>query len=98
MKTFVLPLFPRPATVVFLAALLCTHAASAGPTKVEAKAAPRAKGAPKTNAPVEIQESLFAKPAIQAEGRDPFFPTSIRVYNEVSSLNKTNVAKTVVVP
>src|ERR1044071_732700 len=98
MKTLVLPLLPRPASVLLLAALLCAHAASAGPTKVEAKSAPRPKATPKTNAPVEIQESSFTKPAAQAEGRDPFFPTSIRVYNEVSSLSKTNPTKIVVVP
>ena len=88
MKTLVLPLLPRPATIFVLATLLCAHAASAAPTKVEAKAVARTKAAPKTNAPVEIQDSVFTIPTTQNEGRDPFFPTSIWIYNQNPTASK----------
>ena len=52
------------------AMLLCL--AACGPVRLAA--------APPQPASQEIQQSVFTFPASPAEGRDPFFPSSIRIY------------------
>ena len=57
-----------------------TSIGRAGPElKVAAKAKPPTSTKPSTNA-VVIPQSVFVMPPTSQDGRDPFFPTSIRPY------------------
>jgi len=47
---------------------------------VPSGAAPAKTPAARTNAVVEIPKSVFTMPATVKEGRDPFYPNSVRVY------------------
>ncbi|MDE3068794.1 MAG: hypothetical protein KGJ60_14770 [Verrucomicrobiota bacterium] len=40
---------------------------------------------PATNAPPKLPKSVFTLPTTPAEGRDPFFPNSLRPYQAVTS-------------
>ena len=63
---------PRTHTLQYLLAALLSMAAAGSLPLFAASPAQRAK--------LEIQPSVFAIPSNASEGRDPFFPSSTRVY------------------
>ena len=75
--------FPSPATLLLLAMLVWTWPLTAAPTTL---AAPTAK----TNSVVVIR-SVFIAPTSPKDGRDPFFPESLRPFQVATSA----VARTV---
>ena len=94
MNRFVNLFSPRAAILSFvlLGAMTVAHA---GPDmQVSAKAKPPSAKPASTNV-VVIPTSVFAWPPTQKDGRDPFFPDSLRIYKN-SAVN-TNTAPTAVI-
>src|SRR4051794_23428047 len=78
------------------AALICAEAVVPG---AQQSNNPPAKPAGSTNAApseVTIPRSVFNMPRTAQDGRDPFFPRSIRPYGPITPITSTNVEKPVV--
>ena len=73
-----------------LLGLLVSAAAAPAPAPVRSHAPAAVTNAATT---VEIPKSVFVIPINSKEGRDPFFPNSVRVYSTATSA-KTNVVTT----
>jgi hypothetical protein len=91
MKWFVASYLPK--TVIVSVALLGLSCAAhaAPPSTPTAKSKPATSTNPSTNI-VAIPQSVFVWPPTVKDGRDPFFPDSIRIYNEGKAPART-VAK-----
>src|SRR5262249_46961355 len=88
-------LFSLRAAILSFVLLGAVTIAHAGPDmKVSAKAMPPGTKNASTNV-VVIPSSVFQFPPTQKDGRDPFFPDSIRIYKN-SAVN-TNTAPTAVI-
>ena len=87
--------FSRRAAILSLALLGAVTVGHAGPDmKVSAKAKPPEANTASTNV-VVVPKSVFQFPPTQKDGRDPFFPDSVRIYRN-SAIN-TNTAPTAVI-
>ena len=84
MKPIHFLIHPRAVAAASLLCLALTASAAdkpAAPATKPAKAAPAATNS--ASAEVEIPKSVFTIPTSPAEGKDPFFPKSTRLFNTV---------------
>ena len=88
---------PRRKPLLLAALVFCLALPSfaAQTTKTNSPASPTPAPTNTLPAQLEIPKSVFIIPATPQEGKDPFFPRSMRIYNNV--LVKTNLQTAVVV-
>ncbi|MFN3407623.1 MAG: hypothetical protein ACK45B_01400 [Limisphaerales bacterium] len=65
---------------LILALVISVCVAGAAPNAAGPEGKAPAKAAPASEAPIEIPKSQFIIPASPSEGRDPFFPESMRLF------------------